>query len=264
MKSLNVLQPTHHVKATDSISTMIRIIRVLIDKDFAYQANGNVYFAVQKDKEYGKLSGFSEREMKVLLKERGGDPNDPLKRNPLDFLLWQKSKSDEPNWESPWGKGRPGWHIECSAMNLEYSGKQIDIHGGGHDLIYPHHESEIAQSESFTGKVPFTKYWIHTAMLKYQGEKMSKSKGNLVMVSDLLKNYSPNAIRYLLLSHYYREDWEFTKSQLDMAEKTIGIIINDSDSSSIIADLDDDFNIPLALLQKKLSKEDLVMLGFVV
>lgn len=183
--------------------------------------NGNVYFEVQKDPGYGKLSKLTRAEMIKLSKERGANPDDPNKRDPLDFILWQKSKIEEPYWDSQWGKGRPGWHIECSAMAYKYLDKKIDIHGGGGDLVYPHHESEIAQSEQFTGEKPFSHFWMHVGMVGYQGEKMSKSLGNLVMVSDLLKIYTPNAIRYLLLSHHYREAWEYKDEDIKTAEKAI-------------------------------------------
>jgi len=219
MKSLNVQQPTNFVKATGSIALMIQITRALIKEDFAYEKDGNVYFEVRKFKKYGELSKFNNKQMVFISKERGGNPDDPLKKDPLDFLLWQMSKEDEPFWQSPWGKGRPGWHIECSAMIKSHLGEQIDIHGGGRDLIYPHHESEIAQSESFTGKKPFVKYWMHTAMVIYQGEKMAKSLGNLIMVSDLIKKYSANAIRFVLLSHHYRMPWEFEEKEFKNAEK---------------------------------------------
>lgn len=278
MRLLNVSPPTYYVKATNSLTSMIRIIKVLIEKDFAYEKNGNVYFEVNKFKNYGKLSGFNKNQMLKLLRERGGNPNDPLKKNPLDFLLWQHFKRKEPFWESPWGKGRPGWHIECSAMANQYLDDQIDpfgklrvngersrtidIHGGGRDLIYPHHESEIAQSESFTKKAPFVKYWLHTAMVMYQGEKMAKSLGNLVMISDLLKKYSPNAIRFLLLSHHYRSPWEFNEEELKSAEKSLLIIkkalktklkgqkSRESDKyfKKFLTFMDDDLNTPQALM----------------
>ena len=236
MKSLNVLIPTHYVKATDSITLMIYIIKVLLDKNYAYQKNGNVYFEVKKFESYGKLSHFNKNQMLCISKERGGYPDDPLKKNPLDFVLWQSANrrdKNEPFWESPWGRGRPGWHIECTAMALSTLSEQtisgersrtIDIHGGGRDLIFPHHESEIAQSESYTGKAPFVKYWLHTSMVLYEGEKMSKSLGNLVMISDLLKRFSPNVIRYVLLSHYYRLPWEFEDIELEIAQKSIKLI----------------------------------------
>ncbi len=271
MKSLNVLPPTHYVKATDSITLMIRIIRVLIDKGFAYQKEGNVYFDVGKFKDYGNLSHFTKKQMILISKERGADPNDPLKKNPLDFILWQKRKENEPFWESPWGKGRPGWHIECSAMINQYLGEQISIHGGGRDLIFPHHESEIAQSESYTGKRPFVKYWMHTAMLIYQGEKMSKSLGNLVMVSDLLRKYCANEIRYVLLSHHYRKPWEFEEKELLEARKSLFLIYKSlhdkqdpSATKDFLAAMNNDLDTPKALevLKQNSLKMFFSILGF--
>ena len=183
----------------------------------AYQRDGNVYFRVGSVADYGRLSRLSREEMITLSAQRGADPNDPRKQDPLDFVLWQASAPDEPRWESPWGVGRPGWHIECSAMALEYLGPQVDVHGGGADLIYPHHESEIAQSESVTGIRPFARIWVHVGMVGYQGEKMSKSLRNLVLVRDLLKRYDADSIRVVLLRHHYREPWEYTEDQLDDA-----------------------------------------------
>lgn len=226
MRALNILPPAHYVKATGAIALMIRIIEVLIKKGFAYEKNGNVYFEVKKFKSYGELSRFNHKQMLLLSKERGGNPEDPLKNHPLDFVLWQKSKVGEPSWESPWGRGRPGWHIECSALVNKYLGDQIDIHGGGLDLIFPHHESELAQSEIYTGKKPYVGLWIHTAMVLYLGEKMAKSVGNLVMVSDLLKKFSANAIRWVLLSHHYREPWEFEEKELYVAEVSLAKLKN--------------------------------------
>jgi L-cysteine:1D-myo-inositol 2-amino-2-deoxy-alpha-D-glucopyranoside ligase len=260
MKSLNILNPTHYVKATETMPTIIDFITELVTSGYAYEKNGNVYFDTQKDSDYGKLSKYSREQMITLSKERGANPDDPNKKDPLDFIVWQKSKKDEPFWVSPLGKGRPGWHIECSAMAYKYVDKKLDIHGGGGDLIYPHHESEIAQSEAFTGMKPFSKFWMHIGMVRYQGEKMSKSLGNLVMVSDLLKTYSPNAIRYLLLSHHYREPWEYYKKDLDKAAKSmeeIEIKIKEHKNSEetkkgnyfkeFSDELDNDFNTPLAL-----------------
>lgn len=221
MKALNVLPPTNYVKATGSIATIVEIAKLLVDKNYAYEKNGNVYFEVNKFKDYGELSKFSKKQMIIISKERGGNPDDPLKKNPLDFLLWQKSGQDEPSWDSPFGKGRPGWHIECSTMVKDTLGDQIDIHGGGRDLIFPHHESEIAQSESFTNKKPFVRFWMHTSMVLYQGEKMAKSLGNLIMIDPLLKKYSSNAIRWMLLSHHYRKPWEFDEKKLNEAEKNV-------------------------------------------
>ncbi len=272
MKALNVLPPTHFIKATDSITTMIRIIRVLLGRGVAYEKSGNVYFEVDKFPAFGKLSRLTKIQMMPILDERGGNTKDPLKKNPLDFILWQKSKEDEPWWNSPWSKGRPGWHIECSAMIKQYLGTQIDIHGGGGDLIFPHHESEIGQSEAYTGKKPFSRFFLHTAMVRYGGEKMSKSLGNLVMVSELFKKYSPNAIRFLILSHHYRNPWEFDYDELNKAEKTIGLIIKKVKQSG--ADLyfdrvmDDDINTPKILYyigeQRQSVKSILQALGFII
>lgn len=243
MKNLNVLSPTHFVKATDSIPKIIEIISRLHNKNAAYVSQGNVYFDVTTYKEYGQLSHYNDTQMIDLLNERGGNSHDPLKKNPLDFLLWQSSKSDVlskvegPSWNSPWGAGRPGWHIECSAMIDATLGRQIDIHGGGYDLIFPHHESETAQSESYTHRKPFVSYWMHVAMVKYQGEKMSKSLGNLILARDLLKKYSANTIRFYLLSHHYRETWEFFEKDLDEANEQMNLI-----QSAINVGLSDDVN----------------------
>lgn len=220
MKALNIQIPDNYIKATESIDKIIEITQKLLKDGFAYHVDGNIYFEVSKFQNYGQLSKFTPVQMELLLKERGGDPNDPNKKAPLDFLLWQKSKNDEPSWKSPWGKGRPGWHIECSAMISKTLGDRIDIHGGGRDLIYPHHESELAQSESYSGKSPFVKHWMHIAMVEYLGEKMSKSLGNLVLVSDLLKKYNQNSIRWLLLSNHYRCPWDFEDLEIREAEQT--------------------------------------------
>lgn len=226
MRTLNNVKPTHYVKATETMNTIIEIVSGLVEQGIAYEKEGNVYFDTAKDPEYGKLSGFTRKEMIKLSKERGADPDDPRKKDPLDFILWQKALPEEPSWESIWGNGRPGWHIECSAMAYKYIDKKLDIHGGGSDLIYPHHESEIAQSEHFTEEKPFARFWLHTGAVGYQGEKMSKSLGNLIMVSELLKTYSPNAIRYLLLSHHYREPWEYQETEIKEAAETVKKIEN--------------------------------------
>lgn len=255
LKALNVKMPDHYIKATEAIPEIIEMVSGLIKKDFAYEKNGNVYFEVAKFSEYGKLSKFTPDQMTELLKERGGDPNDQNKRAPLDFLLWQLSKTDEPFWDSPWGKGRPGWHIECSAMIKKTLGEQIDIHGGGKDLIYPHHESELAQSESFSGKNPAVKYWMHIAMVSYQGEKMSKSLGNLVLVSDLLKRYSANSIRLMLLLNHYRKPWEYTDDLVDQAqeymskiEKSLKDIKSDPTGlEKMLVELEEDLDMPKTL-----------------
>jgi cysteinyl-tRNA synthetase len=173
MRDLNALVPDHFLRATDHIREMIAIIEPLIERGYAYESNGNVYFSVARDPEFGKWSHLKPDQMLPIANERGNDPNDPNKRDPLDFVLWQASAPGEPSWDSPWGPGRPGWHIECSAMATRYLGNTVDIHGGGADLVFPHHESEIAQSENATGQKPFARYWMHVGMVDYQGEKMS-------------------------------------------------------------------------------------------
>jgi L-cysteine:1D-myo-inositol 2-amino-2-deoxy-alpha-D-glucopyranoside ligase len=217
MAALNVRAPDVFPRASQTIPKIIALIVRLHAQGHAYQRDGNVYFRVGSVADYGRLSRLSREEMITLSAQRGADPNDPRKQDPLDFILWQASAADEPRWESPWGVGRPGWHIECSAMVLEYLGKQVDVHGGGADLIYPHHESEIAQSESATGVRPFARIWVHVGMLRYQGEKMSKSLRNLVLIRDLLQRHDADSIRVLLLRHHYREPWEYTADQLEDA-----------------------------------------------
>jgi L-cysteine:1D-myo-inositol 2-amino-2-deoxy-alpha-D-glucopyranoside ligase len=221
MAALNVGPPDVFPRASDTIPKIIDLVRLLEAQGHAYRRDGNVYFRVGSVTDYGRLSRFNREEMLKLSGQRGADPNDPRKQDPLDFVLWQASAPDEPRWQSPWGEGRPGWHIECSAMALEHLGEQVDIHGGGADLIFPHHESEIAQSESVTGVRPFARLWVHVGMLRYHGEKMSKSLRNLVLVGDLLQRYDADSIRVLLLRHHYREPWEYTEGQLeDAAEWT--------------------------------------------
>mgnify|MGYP000925199548 CR=1 FL=1 len=260
--ALNIQTPTNYIKATDSIPEIIEIVSHLQTHGNAYEIEGNVYFDISKFGTYGALSSYSRKEMIDLSKERGADPDDPHKKNRLDFILWQKSVGDEPSWDSPWGKGRPGWHIECSAMIHKTLGLQIDIHGGGFDLIYPHHESEIAQSESFTGKKPFVGYWMHAGMLRYKGEKMSKSLGNLVLVSDLLFRHSQNAIRWMLLSHHYRYEWEYFDHMMDDAQTDVNQVMKKIESNLHFEDniqlleefemhMNDDFSTPDVLAMIK-------------
>ena len=258
MDLLNVMRPDFYPKATENIDEMIKLIKKLIENKFAYVKNNNVFFSAARDKKFGKLSKYGYRAMLEIANERGNFPLDPNKKDPLDFVLWQSQKPNEPFWDSPWGKGRPGWHIECSAMSLKYLSSPITIHGGGADLIFPHHEAEIAQSENSTGK-KFVQIWMHTAMLFYEDKKMSKSLGNVVYIADLLKNYDANIIRILLLSHHYREAWNFEEKEFNKAKKTVGLLINNAKQSSLnykelkklIPDffkhLDDDFNTPLAV-----------------
>ncbi|MCW5849706.1 MAG: cysteine--tRNA ligase [Anaerolineae bacterium] len=217
LQALNVRPPEAYARATDEIGKIIEINSRLIDEGYAYERGGNVYFRVGRDADYGKLSQLTHAEMLPISAERGANPDDPNKENPLDFILWQAQAPGEPAWDSPWGAGRPGWHIECSAMSLRHLGQTVDIHGGGGDLIYPHHESEIAQSEAFTGREPFARFWFHAAMLRYHGEKMSKSLGNMVFARDLLKDHSADALRLALLNHHYRESWEFHDDDMQWA-----------------------------------------------
>ncbi|HQY29637.1 MAG TPA: cysteine--tRNA ligase [Thermomicrobiales bacterium] len=213
--ALNAIPFDHYLRATETIPEIIALVSDLIEKGHGYEVNGNVYFAVASDPDFGKLSRIPSAEMLAVANERGNNPDDPNKRDPLDFVLWQAMAPGEPFWESPWGKGRPGWHIECSAMSMKALGPVVDIHGGGADLIFPHHECEIAQSESATGHVPFTRYWMHVAMVGYQGEKMSKSLGNLVIASNVLESYSADAFRLYLFSHHYRTEWEYVDAEIE-------------------------------------------------
>ncbi len=215
MIALNVRPPDFYPRATDVIPGIIDIVGKLMAEGLAYESGGSVYFDVDADPDFGKLSKLPRAEMLPIANERGNFPDDPKKRDPLDFVLWQAQKPGEPAWESPWGPGRPGWHIECSTMNYEFLGPTIDIHGGGADLLFPHHECEIAQSVNYTGKDYFARFWMHTAMVRYEGEKMSKSLGNLIMVDKLLQKYSADAVRLYLAIHHYRSTWEFTYAELD-------------------------------------------------
>lgn len=217
MLRLNCVPPEVEPRATGHIPEIIRITEGLLVKGMAYENHGSVYFEVRKDLRFGRLCRLDYPAMLELANERGNFPADPLKHDPLDFVLWQARKEGEPSWSSPWGEGRPGWHIECSAMSTEYLGESFAIHGGGEDLIFPHHECEIAQSENFTSK-PFVRYWAHTGMVFYGRHKMSKSLGNMVFVSDLLRRYSPDAIRLALLRHHYRSEWDFDEAEIGPAD----------------------------------------------
>jgi L-cysteine:1D-myo-inositol 2-amino-2-deoxy-alpha-D-glucopyranoside ligase len=214
MAALNWLPPDHYPRATEHVPEMQRMIEALVAAGLAYVADGNVYFSVAADARYGEVSHIPRDEMLAIANERGNVPDMPGKRDPLDFVLWQRSQPDEPSWESPWGPGRPGWHIECSAMSVAYLGSQFEIHGGGADLAFPHHESERAQSEGATGDRPFVASWMHVGMLSYEGDKMSKSLGNLVLVRDLLKRHSGDAIRHYVVSHHYRSSVHFDEADL--------------------------------------------------
>jgi cysteinyl-tRNA synthetase len=212
---LNVLPATSNPRATQTMNEIQSMIHGLIERGYAYPAsNGDVYFRVTRDEDYGRLSGRRLDDMQAGARIEVEEQ----KEHPMDFALWKAAKPGEPAWDSPWGKGRPGWHIECSAMNLAELGEQIDIHGGGNDLIFPHHENEIAQSESFTGK-PFARYWMHNGMLQLGGEKMSKSLGNIVSIKEFLSKREADVMRMLVLNGSYRAPLIFNEETLDSAEK---------------------------------------------
>lgn len=215
LRALNVLPATAHPRATQTIPQIQQMIQGLIEKGYAYApGNGDVYYRVTRKPDYGKLSGRKLEEMQAGARIEVGEQ----KEHPMDFALWKAAKPGEPAWDSPWGKGRPGWHIECSAMNLAYLGEQIDIHGGGNDLIFPHHENEIAQSEAYTGK-PFVRYWMHNGMLQLGGEKMSKSLGNLVTIEEFLAEHEGDVMRMIVLNGSYRAPLSFTPETIEAAEK---------------------------------------------
>ena len=216
MEALGLEKPSHEPKATDHIREMIRMAERLMERGYAYQVDGDVFFSVEKFKDYGKLSKRSPEQMKAGARVE----IDERKRNPLDFALWKASKAGEPSWDSPWGWGRPGWHIECSVMSQAYLGDTLDIHGGGKDLIFPHHENEIAQSEGATGK-PFAQFWVHNGFVNINQEKMSKSLGNILTIKEILKRYHPEIIRLFLLSHHYRSPVDF--SDRNLAEAKMGV-----------------------------------------
>ena len=216
LQALNILPATVNPRATGEIDYIIRMITELGEAGYAYDTNGDVYFRVTRDDDYGKLSKRKLEDMqagsRISVDER--------KEHPMDFALWKGAKPGEPAWDSPWGRGRPGWHIECSAMNLHHHGEQIDIHGGGNDLIFPHHENEIAQTESLTGK-PFARYWVHNGMMQLGGEKMSKSLGNLVTIEDFLSSNEADVLRIMVLNSSYRNPLTFSQEVVEQSKKAL-------------------------------------------
>jgi L-cysteine:1D-myo-inositol 2-amino-2-deoxy-alpha-D-glucopyranoside ligase len=220
MDALNVARPSFFPRATREIPAMVELAGRLAAGGNAYEADGTVFFDVTTYPGFGDLSGLDPGEQRELLAERGGDPDDPRKRHPLDFVVWQRSQPGEPWWDSPWGRGRPGWHLECSAMSRRYLGTTIDLHGGGADLLYPHHESERAQSES-ANRAPLARRWLHTGMVRHQGEKMSKSLGNLVFPRDLFRDHEPAAVRLALLAHHWRSSWQWDPADLKEAAERL-------------------------------------------
>ena len=252
MRALELLPSWSEPRATSAIADIRGFIGMVLDRGYAYQAGGAVYFDVSKYERFGQLSHLGRDEMLALAAERGGNVDDPHKDDPLDFVLWQPSATDEPSWESLWGPGRPGWHIECSALALRELGTTIDLHGGGADLIFPHHECESAQSEAATGEL-FVRHWMHQAMVRMDGEKMSKSLGNLVFVSDLRQTWDPRAIRLAVVANHYRTSWEWHDEVMPAAAERLarwhagGAADGDSALAAARAALDDDLDTPAAV-----------------
>jgi L-cysteine:1D-myo-inositol 2-amino-2-deoxy-alpha-D-glucopyranoside ligase len=259
MAAIGILEVDDAPRASQHVPAMIDWISQIAGNGFAYAVEGYVYFEVSRLPAYGGLSGLEPDEMIRLSRERGADPDDRRKRAPLDFVLWQPSLPGEPSWESPWGRGRPGWHIECTVLAVEHLGTPIDVHGGGDDLVFPHHEAEAAQARG-AGVDPYVSHWVHGAMVGYRGRKMSKSLGNLVFVRDLLRRASPAAIRLLLAGHHHREAWEHTDAGLEAAvererryaaaaaaQAALGAAEAESWRHDFMARIDDDLDTPGAL-----------------
>jgi cysteinyl-tRNA synthetase len=268
MDALNILRADSNPRATEAIPKILEIVQGLMEKGYAYAIDGDVYFRVTRFPDYGKLSKRSLDQMEAGARIEV----DERKEHPMDFALWKAAKAGEPAWPSPWGQGRPGWHIECSAMSMQFLGDQLDIHGGGHDVIFPHHENEIAQSEAYTGKKPFVKYWIHNALLHLHEDedKMTRHLGNVVSVQEALQKYSADAIRLFILSSHYRSPLTWKDENVLGAERgveRIQVALKDYSGSpptspgdalceeaerarrEFIAGMDDDFNSPRAIAQ---------------
>ena len=255
MEALNVL-PVHAApRASSAISDIRKFIQAVLDEGHAYVSGDSVYFDVSTFDTFGAVSGYPQEEMLRLAALRGGNIDDPQKRNPLDFVLWQPSAADEPAWETPWGPGRPGWHVECSALALRELGEHVHLHGGGADLIFPHHECERAQSESATN-TPFVDHWMHAALISKDGEKMSKSLGNLVFIDALRELWDPRAIRLGIISHHYRTEWEWHDNLMPSSNERLArwqASVGGDDDGALInavrAALDNDLDTPQACSQ---------------
>ncbi len=252
MDTLGLLPVYREPRATSAIPDVLTLVGALLDRGHAYRSHGAVYFHATSFPQFGQLSHLSRAAMLELAAERGGHPEDPAKRDPLDFVLWQPSAPGEPSWESRWGPGRPGWHIECSALAMRELGQTIDLHGGGSDLVFPHHECEIAQAEAVTGRT-FSRHWLHVGMVRLDGVKMSKSLGNLVFADDLLKQCEPAVVRTALLSHHYRQDWDWVPGDVEVAADRVARWRRHPGDDGVVADavrarLDDDLDAPGALV----------------
>jgi L-cysteine:1D-myo-inositol 2-amino-2-deoxy-alpha-D-glucopyranoside ligase len=251
MEALGALPVHSSPRASSAIPDIRGFIGMVLDRGFAYESGGSVYFDVSKFPSFGSVSHLTEAEMISIARERGGKVEDPNKRHPLDFVLWHPSEVDEPSWDTMWGPGRPGWHIECSALALRELGTTIDLHGGGSDLIFPHHECERAQSEAATGE-PFVKHWMHVAMVYMDGHKMSKSLGNLVFVDALRREWDPRAIRLAIVEHHYRLEWEWDDTLMPRSTARLDHWSRGGHGESGVVDdvraaLDDDLNTPAAV-----------------
>lgn len=254
LQALNALPVFSTPRASSAISDIRGFIGMVLDRGFAYESGGSVYFDVSRFPDFGSVSHYTREQMIAFARERGGDVDNPNKRDPLDFVLWHPSAPDEPSWEAVWGAGRPGWHIECSALALRELGETIDLHGGGSDLIFPHHECERAQSEAATG-APFVRHWMHVAMVFKDGAKMSKSLGNLAFVDALREVWDPRAIRLALIGNHYRREWEWVDDLMPRAQSRLSTwvsSVNGRHDDGIIDDvrraLDDDLDTPSALV----------------
>jgi L-cysteine:1D-myo-inositol 2-amino-2-deoxy-alpha-D-glucopyranoside ligase len=251
MEALNALPVASSPRASSAIPDIRGFIGMVLDRGYAYEAGGSVYFDVSEYDSFGSMSGYTEEQMLAYAKERGGNVEDPNKRSPLDFVLWHPSAADEPSWDTMWGAGRPGWHIECSALALRELGTTIDLHGGGSDLIFPHHESERAQSEAATGE-QFVKHWMHTALISMDGQKMSKSLGNLVFVDALRETYDPRSIRLAIIEHKYRVEWEWDDELMPRNAARLDSWLRNASSNPALLEavrehLDDDLDTPGAI-----------------
>ncbi len=251
MAELGVVHPTYEPRSFDHVDDVITLVVELLATEAAYEREGNVYF---RGSDVHRGVGLSRQEALDLAGERGGHPDDPKKEDPLDSVMWQRSLGDEPAWESPWGQGRPGWHVECSAMALSTLGPTMDLHVGGEDLAFPHHAYEAAQAEAFTGVRPFSRSWVHVGSVMIEGQKMAKSSGNLVFVHDLLERFGPAPLRLLLLGRRWRDPWEFDEARLDQASDELEHLFSLSATPSrspnagraVVAALADDLDVPRA------------------